>query len=316
VIVRAVLQDRASPGFRDRLAAAETDWLSISVVDEEDEPAFVAAMQDADVLLHVLKPVTAEVIANAPSLRLIQKIGVGVNTIDLKAAEKRGIAVANMPGTNSRAVAEMTLTLMLSALRRTIYFDAITRRGEGWQPALEVFDRTGEIGGRTVGLIGMGAVPRYLAPVLLALGANVLYTSRTPGADAPGRWVSLDDLIDEADILSLHVPLTDETEGMIDRAKIARMRPGAVIVNTARGGLVDEAALLDGLKSGRISAAGLDVFAIEPADAANPLFDLPNVVVSPHVAWLTPETCDRSLHVAVENCRRLLCGEPLLNRVV
>lgn len=149
--IRAVLQFRASPGFRDRLAAAETDWLSISVVEENDEATFVWAMKDADVLLHVLKPVTSQVIVNAPRLKLIQKIGVGVNTIDLKAAQERDIAVANMPGTNSRAVAESALTLMLAGLRRTLYFDDITRRGDGWHSEPEVFDRLGEMGGTARG---------------------------------------------------------------------------------------------------------------------------------------------------------------------
>lgn len=151
-MIRAVLHFRASPGLTERLKAAESDWLSITVVDEANDASFAEAMQVADVLLHVLGPVTAEVIANAPKLKLIQKIGVGVNTIDLKAAEQHGVAVTNMPGTNSRAVAEMALTLMLAALRSTTYFDAITRRGEGWCPAPHVFDRAGEIGGRTVGL--------------------------------------------------------------------------------------------------------------------------------------------------------------------
>lgn len=314
--LRAVLQYRASPGLRERLATAEADWLSISVVDEADDEYFAEAMQHADVLLHVLKPVTAEVIANSPKLKLIQKIGVGVNTIDLKAAEKRAIAVANMPGTNSRAVAEMTLTLMLAALRSTTYFDAITRRGDGWRPAVEVFDRAGEIGGKNVGLIGMGAVPRLLAPVLVALGANVLYTARTPKADAPGSWTELDELVARADIISLHVPLTEETDRMIDRARIESMKRGVVIVNTARGELIEENAMVDGLKSGHIRAAGVDVLIDEPAATGNPLFELPNVVVSPHIAWLTPETCDRSLQVVVENCRRLLADEPLLHRII
>ena len=315
-MIRAVLHYRASPGLTERLKAAESDWLSISVVDEADDESFVEAMQIADVLLHVLKPVTAEVIANAPRLKLIQKIGVGVNTIDLKAAEQHRVAVANMPGTNSRAVAEMTLALMLAALRSTTYFDAITRRGEGWSPAPHVFDRAGEIGGRTVGLVGMGAVPQALAPVLLAMGADVIYTARSPKSSVPGRFVSLDELIRLADIISLHVPLTNETEKIIDEAQIARMKRGVVIVNTARGQLIDERALAEGLESGRIRAAGIDVFGSEPVAATNPLLSLPNVVVSPHIAWLTPETCDRSIRVAVENCRRLLADEPLLHRVV
>ncbi len=134
-MIRAVLHYRASPGLTERLRVAESDWLSIAVVDEADDASFAEGMQSADVLLHVLKPVTAEVIANAPRLKLIQKIGVGVNTIDLKAAEQHSVAVATMPGTDSRAVAEMTLTLMLAALRSTTYFDAITRRGEGWSRA-------------------------------------------------------------------------------------------------------------------------------------------------------------------------------------
>ena len=314
--MRVVLQYRASDGFREQIRRAFADGDPVAVIDEADDAAFAAAIADAAVLLHVLKPVTEAVMAGAPGLRLIQKIGVGVNTIDLDAARARGIAVANMPGTNSAAVAEMALALMLGVLRRTAYFDALTRAGQGWRPDLAVLDQAGEIGGRTVGLVGFGASARHLAPVLTALGARVVYTARGAKPDAPSSFRSLDALLAESDIVSLHAPATEQTRGLIGAAALARMKPGAVLINTARGELVDEAALREALISGRLRGAGLDVFASEPAGPDNPLFGLPNVLASPHIAWLTPETLGRSLMVARENCRRLATGEPLLHRVV
>lgn len=314
--MKAVLQYRASPGFCRQIEALAPDWLDVAVVDEGDKTAFADAMQDAEILLHVLEVVTADVIANAPALRLIQKIGVGVNTIDLAAAEQNDIAVCNMPGTNSRAVAEMTLTLMLSALRRVPYYDARMRAGDGWTADLDSFDGLGEVAGRTVGLVGYGDVARSLAPVLKAMGATVLYTATSQKADADADWRDLPALLAGSDIVSLHLPLTPATEKMIDAEAIASMKHGSVLVNTARGGLVDEAALLEALTSGHLRAAGLDVVTVEPAPAENPLFALDNVVVMPHIAWITPETLDRSLGIAFENCRRVRDGEDLLHRVV
>ena len=250
----------------------------------------------------------------APRLKLIQKIGVGVNTIDLDAAKARGIAVCNLPGTNARAVAELTLALMLAVLRRMPRFDAAMRRGV-WSDA-ELQDGIGELGGRTVGLVGYGAIPQLLAPVLDALGCRLIYTSRSPRSDALGEWRTLDALLSEADVVSLHIPLVAETECVIDARALARMRPGAVLINTARGGLVDQQALTDALAGGRLGGAGLDVFVHEPHDASERLFHLPNVVLTPHIAWLTTGTFDRSFAVAAENCRRVLAGEALLHRVV
>lgn len=314
--MKAVLQYRASPGFRRQIDALVPDWLDVVVIDEADKPAFAAAMRDTEILLHVLEAVTSDVISNAPELRLIQKIGVGVNTIDLETARQRDVAVCNMPGTNSRAVAEMTLTLMLSALRRVPYYDARMRAGEGWTADLDSFDGLGEIAGRTVGLVGYGDVARILAPVLNAMGARVLYTATSQKPDANADWRTLPELLKESDIVSLHLPLSPDTERMIDADAIAVMKPGSVLVNTARGGLVDEAALVGALKTGHLRAAGLDVVTVEPAPAGNPLFDLDNVVAMPHIAWITPETLDRSLGIAFENCRRIRDGEDLLHRVV
>lgn len=314
--MKALLQYRASPGFRAALDRYAADFgVAVAVVDEDDADGLARELSDADVFLHVLKPITAEVIALGPRLRLIQKLGVGVNTIDLRAAKAAGVAVANMPGVNSQAVAEMALALMLAVLRRLSYLDPLTRAGQGWSPDPAQVDGMGEIAGRTVGFVGYGGSASRLGAALQALGADVIYTARSAKPALPGRFVSLDALLRTADVVSLHVPLTADTERMIDAAALAAMKPGAVLVNTARGGLVDEAALVAALRSGKLSGAGLDVFAEEPVDPANPLLALPNVVVAPHMAWLTPETLERSLAAAFENCRRLAAGEPLLNQV-
>jgi phosphoglycerate dehydrogenase-like enzyme len=311
--VKAVLQYRASPGLRRQIAALEVPTV---IVGETDKDTFLREMRNADILLHVLEPVTAEVIDAAPRLRLIQKIGIGVNTIDLDAARRRGIAVCNMPGTNTQAVAELTLLLMLATLRHLAELDRLTRAGKGWafDPALP--DDLGELSGRTVGLVGFGAVVKRLVPMLQAIGAKVVYASRSPSADARIPFLPLPDLLPVADVLSLHLPLAPETTGMINAPAFAAMKRGSVLINTARGPLVDAAALLAALKSGHLRGAGLDVFSREPVGPHDPLFELPNVVVTPHLAWLTAETLQRSLTVIAENCRRLAAGEPLLHRVV
>jgi phosphoglycerate dehydrogenase-like enzyme len=311
--MKAVLQYRASPELRQRIAALDFPTI---VVDETDNHTFLREMRDADVLLHVLEPVTAAVIDAAPRLRLIQKIGIGVNTIDLAAARRQGIAVCNMPGTNTQAVAEMTLLLMLATLRRLAHLDRLTRAGRGWTIEPELSDDFGELSGRTIGLVGYGAVARRLVPVLQALGAKVVYTSRQPAPNAPIPFLPLAELLAITDVVSLHLPLTPETAGMIDAPTLAAMKRGAILINTARGSLVDEAALVDALTRGHLRGAGLDVFSREPIGADEPLLKLPNVIVTPHVAWLTAETMERSLAVIAENCRRLRAGQPLLHRVV
>ena len=310
--MKIVLHYAAGPGLAARLQGFP--GLEVVICPEPDDAAFAREMTDAEVLWHVLKPCTAAVIAAAPKLRLVQKIGIGVNTIDLDAARARGIAVCNLPGSNAPAVAEMALLLMLAALRRLPQFDAGLRAGVFATPPA-VQDRLGELGAKTVGLVGYGAIPRHLAPILAAMGCRLLYTARTPRPDAIATHAPLDRLLAESDVVSLHVPLTPETERMIDAAALGRMKPGAVLVNTARGGLVDQVALTAALLSGHLGAAGLDVFVHEPPDPADPLFRLDNVVVAPHVAWLTSGTFERSFATAAENCRRLAAGTPLLNRV-
>ncbi len=315
--MKVIWHHPAGEWLRGRLAAlARSHGLAVEAVAPEDHDRFVAALAGADVLWHVLAPFRADLIAMAPKLRLIQKIGVGVNTIDVTAAGARGVPVCNMPGTNSRAVAEMALALMVGCLRRLIGLHSRTRTGDGWRLPADLPEGLGEIGGRTVGLVGYGAVPRLLAPVLDLMGARVLYIATAPKDDAVGEWRSLDALLSESDVVSLHVPLTAETEGMIDATRLARMKRGAILINTARGELVDQEALRRALKNGHLAAAGLDVFAVEPVPSGAPILDLDNVVLTPHVAWQTRETLERSLVVATENCRRIRAGEALLHRVI
>lgn len=304
-----VLHARPSPGFR---AAVDAIFGAGVVVHVDEAAPLDEVAGDITALLHVLTPVTADFIAAAPNLKLIQKLGVGVNTIALDAARDHRVAVCNMPGTNSQAVAEMALSLMMAVLRRTCFFDSRTRAGEGWTADPSELDSVGEIAGRRVGLVGFGSSAQRLAPVLAALGADVVYTARS-ARDAPYEFLPLDRLLAESDIVSLHIPLTDETRGSVDPFA---MKKGAVLVNTARGELIDQAKLVDALGSGHLRGAGLDVFAEEPLPRGNPLLGLPNAVLAPHIAWLTPETLVRSLTVAQENCRRLAAGEALLHQVV
>lgn len=299
--MKIVFHFDGSAALRARVAA-----MGVELCPESDEAAFARLLPEVEVLWHVLKPVTAQVIARAPRLRLVHKIGSGVNTIDLEACTARGIAVCNLPGTNSRAVAEMTLLLMLACLRRIRELDAAVRKPGGWFEAWNLQDSFGELGGRTVGLIGYGAVPKILKPILEAMGSRVSFWSRSASS------ADLETVLSQSDVVSLHVPLTSETSGMIDAR---RMKKGAILINTARGGLVNEPALLEALRSGHLRAAGLDVFGEEPVNPAHPLLALPNVIASPHLAWLTPETLERSLGAALENAKRLEAGQPLLNRV-
>ncbi len=304
-----VLHARPSPGFR---ALVDTIF-GHGVVTHLDEAAPLDAVADrVRVLLHVLAPVAADFIGSAPGLKLVQKLGVGVNTIALEAAQKHGVAVCNMPGTNSQAVAEMALSLMLAVLRRTTFFDSRTRAGEGWIADPSELDHVGEIGGRTIGLVGFGNSARRLAPALSALGAHVVYAARS-AHDTPFERQDIGHLLATSDIVSLHVPLTEDTRGLIDPLAMKR---GSILINTARGELVNHRRLVEALQSGHLRGAGLDVFAEEPLPAADPILALPNVVLAPHIAWLTPETLARSLAVAYDNCVRLDAGQPLLHRVI
>lgn len=311
--LRAVLHHDAGPFVEALLARHRAHWLDLAWTPVRDRGGLADALRDADVLLHVLDPIDGATMDLAPNLRLIQKLGVGVNTIDLVAARARGIAVCNQPGVNGVAAAEHTIALLLAALRRLPEYHDAMRAGRGWQVDPLVGETCGEVAGRTVGLVGYGSIARRVERVLLALDATVLHTTLTD--DGTPTWRPLDELLAASDVVSLHVPLTPDTTGLLNADRLARLRPGTVLVNTARGGLVDQPALVEALRTGRLAAAGLDVFADEPTQPDDPILSCPRVVLTPHVAWLTGETLARCLERAVENCHRLHTGEEPADRV-
>lgn len=293
--------------------APESDWLDIRYCAENDDATFYRELPEAEVIWHVLRPISGNDLAKARRCLLVHKMGAGVNTIDVAAATSLGIAVANMPGANAPSVAEGTVLLMLAALRRLTELDRATRAGRGWPSDPSLGETVRDIGGCTVGLIGYGNIAKKVERIVRAMDAHVLHTS-TRDDGHPG-WRALPDLLAASDIVSLHVPLTEDTAGMIDRAALGRMKAGAVLVNTSRGAIVDEGALVDALRAGGLAGAGLDVFATEPVAADNPLLELDNVVVTPHVTWYTVDTMRRYLEHAVDNCRRLRDGRGLANVV-
>ena len=310
VALRVLAHFEPGPKVLDFLAA-EADWLDIRWCT--DDEALDRELPEADVFWHVLHPLTGAAMSRAPKLRLIHKFGAGVNTIDVDAATKHGIAVANMPGANAPSVAEGTVLLMLAALRRLPVLDRATRDGRGWPSDPQLGETVRDIGGCTVGLVGYGNIAKRVASIVAAMDATVLHTS-TRDDGLPG-WRPLSELVAASDVVSLHLPLTTDTERLIDRATIARMKPGAVLVNTSRGPIVDEDALAEALRDGRLAAAGLDVFGVEPVALDNPLLGLDNVVLTPHVTWYTVDTMRRYLGEAVANCRRIRDGQQLAHVV-
>ena len=293
--------------------APETDWLDIRYCAEDDDDTFYRELPDAEVIWHVLRPLADSDLERASRCRLVHKLGAGVNTIDVEAASRLGIAVANMPGANAASVAEGAILLMLAALRRLPELDRATRAGAGWPSDPSLGETVRDIGGCTVGLVGYGNIAKRVETSVTAMGADVLHTST--GDDGSPGWRTLPDLLAASDIVSLHLPLTPDTSKLLDAAALALMKPSAVIVNTSRGPIIDEDALVDALRGGRLAAAGLDVFAVEPIPADNPLLGLDNVVLTPHVTWYTVDTMRRYLAEAVDNCRRIRDGRDLRNVV-
>ena len=260
----------------------------------------------AEVLLQAAVHVGAAELDLLPDLRLVANYGVGYDGVDVAACRDRGIAVTNTPGVLDAAVADLTLTLILACRREIVTADRFVRERRwrsGWsQP--EIVGR--DVAGATLGLVGFGRIGREVARRAEAFGMSVVHHSRTSG-------LPLEGLLARSDVVSLHIPLTEETRGLISRERLALLRDGTTLVNTARGGVVDEDALVDELVSGRISA-GLDVFVAEPR-VPERLLGLDNVVLTPHIASSTAETRAAMTRVLVDNVLAFLRGEPMPNQV-
>ncbi len=248
-----------------------------------------------------------------PRLRVVSSCSVGVDHIDLAAATERGIPVGHTPGVLTETTADLAFALLLAAARRVAEADRFVRGGEWtperrWEPEM-LLGR--DVHRATLGVVGLGAVGRAVARRAQGFGMTVLGWSRTTSPIEGIEWVDFTTLLRRARFVTIHLVLTPETRGLIDREALARMRRGAVLVNTSRGEIVDEDALADALRSGRIAAAGLDVFATEPLAKGSPLLELPNVVLSPHIGSASAETRARMAELSVENLLAGLEGRAL-----
>ncbi|MEV6963964.1 2-hydroxyacid dehydrogenase [Hamadaea sp. NPDC051192] len=278
--------------------------------DIEDE--LIAQLPGVEVLITQMAPVTERVLAAADELKLIVVTRGGPVNVNLAAAQAQGIEVRSTPGRNAPAAAEHTIALLLAAMRAIPATHASVLAGE-WRSDLYALDEVGsELGGATVGLIGYGAIGRHVARILRAFGATVLV--HDPYADPAtldgAQPVLLAELLERSDVVSLHARLTDETRGLIGAKEIAQLRSGAILVNSARGGLLDYDAVADALTAGHLRAAAFDVFDTEPLPTHSPLRTAPNIVVTPHLAGATVQTAERAAGLAADAVVTWLASRP------
>lgn len=288
-----------------------TPFGRVAEVDEasDAEDQLIAALPGVELAITQMGPFTERVLESTSDLRFLVCCRGGPVNVNVPAATKRGVIVSSTPGHNAGAAAEHAVTLILGALRNLPRLQKTLEQGE-WRSDLYAYDDCGsELDGATVGLVGYGAIGRRVARVMTAFGARVLVADPFVDPDSPGiEVVSLDELLRQSDVVSLHARLTDQTRGMIGVAEIATMRRGAVLVNTARGGLLDYDATVDALESGQLGATAFDVFPIEPLPAGSRLLTAPNVVMTPHLAGATKQTAHRAGSIAAEAVAAYLEG--------
>lgn len=293
----------------------------VAEVDEAagNEDQMIEVLEDVEVVVTQLAPMTARVIDSANALRLIVCTRGGPVNINVDVASERGVTVCNAPGRNAPAAAEYAVGLMLAAMKRIPDAHASLSKGE-WRGEFYAYEENGiELDGATVGLVGFGAIGSRVTRILNAFGAEVLvydpFVDDAKVEEAGGHKEELDELLKNSTAVSIHARLTNETRGIIGADQIARMPEGSVLVNTARGGLLDYGALCDALESGHLRAAALDVYDQEPPSEGSRLFKVPNIVLSPHIAGATRETAHRAARIAAEEVGRYVRGTKLFNVV-
>ena len=311
---RVLLYEDMHPAGKQVLAQ-KAELIFASSLDEDD---LVRQVQDVDALIiRANGAVTARLMDAAPRLKVIGRHGVGLDAIDLDAAKERGIVVCNTPVANVESVAEQAVGLMIAVSKCIVRADKALRDGR-WQVRYQYVGQ--ELRGRTLGLAGMGRIGGRVAEIChLAFGMPILYYDILQYVQAEqelgAKRLPLEDVLEEADYVSVHVPLVPATDGLIGRAQFARMKKGAIFINTARGPIVDETALLEALTSGHLAGAGLDVYSIEPLQADNPLLSLENVVLTPHMAAHTHDAL-RAMSLVAEDVLRVLEDQEPVYRVV
>ena len=260
---------------------------------------------DADAILNTYLPLDAATIAGLPRCRIIARYGIGVDNIDVEAATAAGVTVTNVPDYSVEEVAAHTVALILALIRRLPAADAVVRSG-GW--GLDELRPIRRISGLTFGLLGYGRIGQRVGRAIEAIGGQILvHDPFLPAGTTTPRLVDLEELVASSDVLSVHAPLTPATRGLIDAPRIAAMRPGAILVNTSRGGLVVLDAVIDALRSGHLAAAGLDVLEREPEDAAR-IAGVPNLLLTPHIAYYSEESLAESQRKAATQIVKVLTG--------
>ena len=285
----------------------------LTVYDRTAQEYAAARIGDAEVVFINKVRLTDDIFAACPNLKLVSILATGYNIVDLAAAKRRGITVCNVPGYSTRAVVQMTFALLLEICQQVGLHSGAVHTGR-WQtcPDFCFWDRPLiELDGKTIGIVGYGAIGSAVGTVAQALGMKLLVTARHEKPVPEGaRFVSLPELLAQSDVVSLHCPQTAEKARMIDAGALAQMKDGAILINTARGGLLDEQAVADALRSGKLLAAGMDVVSAEPIRADNPLLTAPNCFLTPHIAWAPLETRRRLQAISAENLRAFLAGKP------
>ena len=290
---------------------------SLTVYDrtpKDDTAEILRRIGHAPAVLTNKTPINAQVIDACPELKYIGLFSTGTDAVDCAHAAGRGIVVANVPSYSTAAVAQHAIALLLEICSKVALHNASVHKGE-WQDCPDFCYWKGsitELAGLTMGIIGFGEIGRATGRIAKAMGMRVLAAGSRPRAEGLeiGEYVELDQLLRESDVISIHCPMKPETSRLINRDTIDKMRHGVIIINTARGGIIDEEALAQALDSGRVAAAGVDVVSVEPIKPDNPLLSAPNCIITPHAAW-TPITCrQRVMDIAVSNMRAWLEGHP------
>ena len=285
----------------------------VQVYDNSTNEELIERIQGARVVVTKELPVNAELLSQFPdTVKLIVEAGTGYNNIDLNAAKERDITVCNIPAYSTERVAHTVIMMILnfaSTMQKQIGMLAKGDRSN-FTKYLQVSHT--EVNGKTLGVVGAGHIGMEVIKVAKALGMNILVHTRTPKADGDGiRYVSLDELLENSDYITLHCPLNDQTKYMINKESIAKMKPSAVIVNTGRGPLINEADLCEALAAKRIAGAGLDVQEVEPPAEDSPLYTLDNVIITPHMGWKGLETRQRLVGIIRDNVQAFFKGEPI-----
>jgi len=285
----------------------------VQVYDDSTNEELIERIQGARVVVTKELPVNAELLSQFPdTVKLIVEAGTGYNNIDLNAAKERGITVCNIPAYSTERVAHTVIMMILNFASTMQQQIGMLAKGDrsNFTKYLQVSHT--EVNGKTLGVVGAGHIGMEVIKVAKALGMNILIHTRTPKADGDGvRYVSLDELLANSDYITLHCPLNEQTKYMINKETIAKMKPSAVIVNTGRGPLINEADLCEALATKRIAGAGLDVQEVEPPAEDSPLYTLDSVIITPHMGWKGLETRQRLVGIIRDNVQAFFKGEPI-----